>query len=125
MGGQRWCLCCDQEVANCSRSGRGTVWRAASLVALRMTGGATPAWAASSQRAAQRHQRSPGWRPGNPYSGSGVERSLPRDLLKARKAAVISAQTVWLPWSWASVRQHPSRKNPVMGSVLHGRSGPP
>ena len=42
------------------------------------TFGAMPASSASTQRAAQRHQRSPGRRPGKPNSGRGVDRSLPR-----------------------------------------------
>jgi len=46
-------------------------------VAARFTGGATPASRASAQRSAQRHQRSPGRRPANPWSGRAVERSFP------------------------------------------------
>ena len=63
---------------------------------------------------AQRHQRSPGFRPRKLNSGIGVERSLPRDLENSRKAAVMTAQTVWLPMSSCPVSQQPSRKNPVM-----------
>src|SRR4030081_1248302 len=46
---------------------------------------------------AQRHQRSPGFRPRKPNSGIGVERSLPRDLENSRNAVVMTTQTVWLP----------------------------
>ena len=42
----------------------------------------------------RKHQRSPGFRPGKPNSGSGVERSLPCDLEKSRNAEVITAQIV-------------------------------
>lgn len=46
--------------------------------------GATPAWWASSQRVAQRHQRSPGERPGKPYCGEGWVRSFPLCLENSR-----------------------------------------
>ena len=55
----------------------GTTCSACSCVAIRTTGGAAPASAASSQRAAHRHQRSPDTSPGNMNSGRGVPRSLP------------------------------------------------
>ncbi len=83
--------------------------RAALCVARRTTRGAWPASNASCQRDAHKHQRSPGFRPGKPNSGIGVERSLPRDLEKSRNAAVITAQTVWQPMSSCPVLQHPSR----------------
>jgi hypothetical protein len=51
---------------------------------------------ASCQRAAHKHQRSPGCKPGKPTSGTGVDKSLPRDFENARNSAVITAQTVWL-----------------------------
>src|SRR5262245_21340087 len=89
--------------------------RAPSCVARKTTRGACPASSASCQRGAQRHQRSPGLSPRNPNSGTGVDRSLPRDLENARNAAVMTAQTVWLPMSSRAVSQQPSRKNPVMG----------
>jgi hypothetical protein len=60
---------------------------------------------------------SPGFRPRKPNSGIGVERSLPRDLENSRNAAVMTAQTVWLPMSSRPVSQQPSRKNPVMGFI--------
>src|SRR5499427_7544737 len=88
---------------------------APSCVARKTTRGALPASSASCQRGAQRHQRSPGLRPGKPNCGIGVERSLPRDLENSRNAAVMTAQTVWLPMSSRPVLQQPSRKNPVMG----------
>src|SRR5262249_883095 len=84
-----------------------------------------PASRASCQRGAQRHQRSPGLSPRKPNSGTGVERSLPRDLENARNAAVMTAQTVWLPMSSCSVSQQPSRKNPVMGLIEHTSSRSP
>ena len=45
----------------------------------------------------QRHQRSPGTRPAKPYSGRGVDRSLPRYFDIARNSAVMIAQTVCNP----------------------------
>ena len=48
------------------------------------------AWFASNafcHRGAHKHQRSPGFRPEKPSSGTGVERSLPRDFEKSRNAA--------------------------------------
>jgi hypothetical protein len=68
--------------------------RAPSWVARRTTRGAWPASNASCQRDAHKHQRSPDFNPGKPNSGTGVERSLPRDFEKLRNAAVITAQTV-------------------------------
>src|SRR5690348_6580760 len=68
------------------------------------------------QRGAHRHQRLPGFRPGKPKAGIGVERSLPAALEKARKSAVITTQTVWLPTSSGLVSQQPLRKKPVAGS---------
>ena len=65
--------------------------------------------AASAHRSAQRHQRSPADSPANPYSGGGVDTSLPTHELKARNSSVISAQTVWTPASSAPVSQHPLR----------------
>ena len=58
----------------------GTTSSARACVAPRTTSGAWPASCASSQREAQRHQWSPGTSPPNPYSGRGVDRSLPTDL---------------------------------------------
>ena len=46
--------------------------------------GGTPASKASCQRPAHRHQQSPSLSPGKLYSGIGVLKSLPIDLLKAR-----------------------------------------
>src|SRR6187200_2663890 len=43
----------------------------------------------------------------------------------ARNSAVTTAQMVWLPRSSGPVLQHPSRKNPVIGSVPHGSSSAP
>jgi hypothetical protein len=65
-------------------SSKDTYSSAFSCVARGATRGAIPASSASFQRAAHRHQRSPGCRPGKPISGSGVLRSLPCDLLNAR-----------------------------------------
>jgi hypothetical protein len=55
------------------------------------TRGAWPTSNASCQRGAQRHQRSPGFNPGKPKAGTGVERSLPRDFENWRNAEVITA----------------------------------
>lgn len=99
--------------------------RADSCVAARTTGGACPARAASSQRTAHRHQRSPATRPGKPHCGCGVTRSLPTDTVKARKSAVITAQTVCAPGSEATDRQQPSRRKPVSGSWEQATSGAP
>src|SRR5262249_20028582 len=55
----------------------------------------------------------------------GVERSLPQDLENSRNAAVMTAQTVWLPMSSRPVSQQPSRKNPVMGFIEHTSSRSP
>src|ERR1051326_4498120 len=78
-------------------------------VARSTTRGGWPASNASCQRGAHRHQRSPGLRPGKPNSGTGVDRSLPRDLENSRKEAVITTHTVWLPKSSRPVLQQPSR----------------
>jgi hypothetical protein len=60
-----------------------------------------------------------------PNSGTGVERSLPLDLENARNAAVMTAQTVWLPTSSRPVSQQPSRKKPVMGFMEQSSSRSP
>ena len=99
--------------------------RAPSCVARKTTRGAWPASSASCQRGAQRHQRSPGFRPRKPNSGIGVERSLPRDFENSRNGAVMTAQTVWLPMSSRPVSQQPSRKNPVMGFIEQTSSRSP
>ena len=52
-----------------------------------------------------RRQGDAGFRPRKPISGIGVERSLPRDLENSRNAAVITAQTMWLPTSSRAVSQ--------------------
>src|SRR5262252_7862017 len=70
------------------------VSQAVLCVARKTTRGAWLASNASCQRGAHRHQRSPGFSPGKPNSGSGVERSLPRDLENSKNAAVMTAQTV-------------------------------
>jgi hypothetical protein len=51
---------------------------------------------ASCHRGAQRHQRSPAFRPGNPKSGIGVDRSFPRNLENLRNSSVAMMHTVWL-----------------------------
>jgi hypothetical protein len=55
----------------------------------------------------------------------GVIRSLPRSIWKFRNSTVTSQHTTWLPWSCASVRQQPSRCQPVSGSQLQGSGWPP
>jgi hypothetical protein len=117
---------CQPSRQACSRSrSSGTIASVFSCVASRTTGGAWPAAAASNHRAAQRHHRSPGTRPGNCHCGCGVTRSLPAATVKARNASVITAQTVWTPASSGPVRQQPSRKKPVSGLREHEASGPP
>ena len=64
---------------------------------------------ARSQLTAVTHQRSPGTRPGKPYSGIGVLRSLPIARWCSRNSAVTTAQIVWLPRSSGPVLQQPSR----------------
>ena len=59
------------------RTSRGTMSSARRCVDARRTRGAAPSSAACRKREAQRHQRSPDLRPPNPYSGRGVDRSLP------------------------------------------------
>ena len=86
-----------------------TTSSARACVAPSTTAGAQPAPCASSQRAAQTHQRSPGDSPGKPDSGRGVERSLPAMALNSRNSAVMTAHTVWLPTSSGPVAQQPSR----------------
>src|SRR5437899_10272580 len=101
-------------------------WSSApSCVARSNTRGAWPASNASCQRGAHRHQRSPGLRPAKPNCGIGVERSLPQVLEKARKPAVMTTQTVWLPTSSRDVLQQPSRKKPVIGFIEQTSSRSP
>src|SRR5215813_5439818 len=75
------------------RSAKEQKVKAPSWVARKTTRGAWPASNASCQRDAHKHQRSPGFSPGKPNAGTGVERSLPQDFEKSRNAAVITAQT--------------------------------
>src|SRR5271155_285812 len=89
--------------------------KAPACVARNTTRGARPACSASCHRGAHKHQRSPGFSPGKPNSGTGVERSLPQDFEYSRNPAVMTAHTVWLPMSSRLVSQHPSRKKPVIG----------
>ena len=49
--------------------------------------------------------------------GLGVDKSFPRDLVYSRNTVFTSAQTTWLPLSFASVRQKPSRNQPVSGFI--------
>src|SRR6266446_9332407 len=91
------------------RTSSGTTSRVASWVAVSLTLGAWPASSASFQRSAQRHQQSPGSRPGKPNSGTAVERSLPAALENARNAASTFVHTVCSPKSSGPVLQLPSR----------------
>ena len=91
----------------------------------KITGGATSASKASFQRNAHKHHLSPGLRPLNLNLGRGVIKSLPRLRVKSKKSCVMRAQTTWLPWSWWSVLQQPSLKNPVNGSYEHGINSVP
>ena len=93
----------------------GTISKAFWCVEDSWTWGAQPSWWACKKRPAQRHQWSPGFRPGKPNSGCGVLRSFPRYFENAKNSAVITAQTVWLPLSSVQVLHDPSLKNPVSG----------
>ena len=62
--------------------------------------------------------RAPGG--GRSSPGTGVLRSLPAKREYSRNASLTSTHTVWDPVSWSLVLQHPSLKNPVTGSSLHG-----
>src|SRR5262245_23411243 len=84
-----------------------------------------PCSCASSQRAAHRHQRSPGFKPGKLYSGCAVDRSLTRKRENSRNSFVTSTQTVCEPASWSLVLQQPSRKKPVLGLSLQPCSASP
>ena len=66
------------------------------LVDVILTRGARPAWRASSQRMAQRHQRSPFFKPLKPYSGRGVTRSFPLLLENSRKWSIPQNPAAWL-----------------------------
>ena len=68
-----------------------------------------PRDARAANSAAVTHQRSPGTRPGNPYCGIGVVRSLPIRRWCSRNSDVTTAHTVWLPRSSGPVLQQPSR----------------
>jgi hypothetical protein len=55
----------------------------------------------------------------------GVDKSFPTDAEYARNSVLASMQTVCTPMSPAPVRQHPSRCQPVIGSMLQSSSLPP
>jgi hypothetical protein len=92
-----------------SRTSRGTTSRVRSWVDASTTGAAQPSWWARSQFSAVTHQRSPGRRPGNRYSGTGVNKSLPMERWCSRNAAVTTAQMVCRPTSSGPLEQQPSR----------------
>ena len=102
-----------------------TISSVASCVAARMTRGACPASNASRQRAAHRHQRSPGLSPGKSKSGCGVERSLPLALEKARNSAVTSTHTVCRPDILGAGMAAAGAKKPVSGRSEQLLSGSP
>src|SRR5690606_1092031 len=106
-------------------SASGTISSVREWVASSTTLGAANSSAACKKRAAHRHQRSPGFSPGNRNSGRGVLRSLPRYFERARNSAVTMTQTVWRPTSSGPVLQQPSRKKPVNGAVEQDSSGVP
>ena len=114
-----------RSAANSRRISSGTISRALWWVRVSQTRGAAWLRCASSHLAAQRHHRSPGLSPGNPNSGRGVDRSLPRSRENSRNSAVISAQTVCEPRSISPVLQQPSRKKPVSGSMPQSSRGSP
>lgn len=111
--------------AYCSSRSNGTISSVSSCVASRTTGHAAPARCTWSHLAAQTHQRSPGFRPGNPNCGIGVERSFPNCADTFRNSSVTTQQTVCFPGSWGPVLQQPSRKKPVIGSSPQLSSGWP
>jgi hypothetical protein len=63
--------------------------------------------------------------PGKLYSGIGVLKSFPIDLLKAKNESVIWAQITCLPPSFSSVSQEPFRYQPVFSWVQQGCKGSP
>ena len=98
--------------------------KAALFVASSTTCGAAPERRASSHLVAHKHHLSPAFRPGKSNSGRGVDKSFPAARLKAKKASVITAQTVWLPTSCGPVTT-PSRKKPVTGLTNRIATGCP
>ena len=100
------------------KSANSTTSKHFSWQASKITGGAKPASDASSQRAAQTHQRSPAFKPTKLYCGRGVLKSLPRENENAKNSSVTWQQTVWLPLSSGPVSQQPVRVKPVSGFVL-------
>ena len=117
--------CQFRSAANRLSKSSDTISRARLWVRLRNTRGAISFSCASSHRAAQRHQRSPGCKPGNPNSGLGVERSLPRDRENSRNSRVSRTHTVCDPKSSSLVLQQPSRKKPAFGFSLQVSSASP
>src|SRR5712672_2861151 len=114
-----------RSIAKRLRSCKDATSSARSCVAVSTTFGAMPASKACCHLAAHKHHLSPALRPGKSYSGTGVERSFPASLEKARNSSVITTQTVWEPKSRGAVLQQPSRKNPVTGDSEHEHSGSP
>jgi len=104
---------------------KGTTSSARSWVADSRTGAAAPARAASSHRAAQTHQLSPGESPSKPHPGRGVDKSFPAAFENSKNSLVTIEQTVCEPVSASEVLQQPSRKNPVTGSVPHSTRSVP
>lgn len=90
---------------SCSRV---TISSVFSCVAERTTDGAFPSTNASFHLPAHRHQQSSGFKPGNPYIGYGVERSLPLDFEKFKKVWSTLTHTVCFPSSSGPVWQNPS-----------------
>jgi len=101
---------------NCSI---GIIFKVFSWVFFIKIGQAFPASKDLAYELAQTHQLSPSFNPGKPNSGCGVIKSLPSCLHHSKNSLVTFAQTVWTPWSFSSVLQHPSLSQPVKGSVEH------
>ena len=114
-----------RSIAYFRSAGNGTRSNALLFVLRKNIRGAQSASKASSHRDAQRHQESPATRPGNLYSGRGVERSLPRPFEKRRNSLLIKAHTVCEPASYSLDRQNPSLKKPVIGLPQHSSNGSP
>ena len=79
---------------NCLRIFKSMNLRVSIWVESKNTGGAIPLSYACFQRKAHKHQRSPGFTPGNSNSGFGVDKSFPADLLNYKNSSVAKIHTV-------------------------------
>ena len=101
----------------------GTTSSARTCVAPSTTGGATPASSASSQRAAQTHQRSPGCRPSKPHSGPRRREVVPgraaedEELLRHHRADRVAAE-ILRPGRAAAVAEEARQRRGRAGQEL-------